>query len=535
MRLLLTVCLAVLLGLAPTLAGPVPGADAAASGPVERAKAEITVLVPADAEVFFDGEATTQKGSERRFNTPLLEVGPKYHYEVRARWKQDGKAVDQTRKVEVTGGASVKVDFSTPLPPTAATEKQPPAKPERRVAVAKCVTEGSMLLRREEPAKPWHLVENKEELFSGDLLVGGLGAALDSRNGAVRLSLQSDLDNASPFPIVETAVILHESADADLDFTFDRGRVDLRNQKKEGPAHVRVHLHGKTGELVLTEPGARVALEVYGRWPRGVRFTKDPKAEDHPALACLALALHGESIVKEQSGEFLLKAPPGPALLITDGFAGVAPERHHLEQLPAWATGGTESERAKKIKANLAKFRDLFRKQPIGEVLGQMVNAEDESVRRNAVNLMGALDDLPRLAQALANSKHADVWENGVLALRHWIGRGPGQDLKLYNGMIATGKYTPAQAAIVMNLLHSFGDDDLAQPDTYEVLINYLDNDNLAIRGLAYWHLSRLVPEGKKFGYNPLAPKEERARAVKEWRNLIPEGKMPPKPGAKDG
>lgn len=147
---------------------------------------------------------------------------------------------------------------------------------------------------------------------------------------------------------------------------------------------------------------------------------------------------------------------------------------------------------------------------------------------------MGALDQLPQLGEAMRNAKHLDVWDNGVLALRHWIGRGPGQDLKLYQGLIDSKRYTPAQAATVLNLLHSFGEDDLAHPETYEALLKYMENDNLAIRGLAYWHLSRLVPAGKKFGFNPMAPKEEREKALKEWHNLIPEGKMPPKPEATD-
>jgi len=52
---------------------------------------------------------------------------------------------------------------------------------------------------------------------------------------------------------------------------------------------------------------------------------------------------------------------------------------------------------------------------------------------------------------------------------------------------------------------------------------------NLAIRGLAYWHLSRLAPAGLKFGYAPLAPKEQRDAAIKEWRKL----ELPPKSGEK--
>ena len=78
----------------------------------------------------------------------------------------------------------------------------------------------------------------------------------------------------------------------------------------------------------------------------------------------------------------------------------------------------------------------------------------------------------------------------------------------------------------IMNLLHSFSDADLALPETYETLIAYLDNEALAIRGLAYWHLYRLVPVGQKIGYNPLAPKEERKQAINQWQKLIRKGKL---------
>ena len=84
------------------------------------APAQITVLVPAGAEVFFDGEPTKQKGAERIFETPALATGKKFHYDIKARWQHDGKPVEQTRKVEVSSGARVRVDFLTKTPVPAA-------------------------------------------------------------------------------------------------------------------------------------------------------------------------------------------------------------------------------------------------------------------------------------------------------------------------------------------------------------------------------------------------------------------------------
>jgi len=72
-----------------------------------------------------------------------------------------------------------------------------------------------------------------------------------------------------------------------------------------------------------------------------------------------------------------------------------------------------------------------------------------------------------------------------------------------------------------MQLLHSFGENDLARPELYEMLVRYMGHDALGIRGLAHWHLSRLVPEGRKINFDPLAPKEQREKARAEWKALV--------------
>jgi uncharacterized protein (TIGR03000 family) len=77
--------------------------------------AHVTVNVPADAEVWFEGTKTTSTGSVREYESPPLTQGNRYTYEIRARWHENGREVNQTQQVEVTAGAHVNVDF--PLPP----------------------------------------------------------------------------------------------------------------------------------------------------------------------------------------------------------------------------------------------------------------------------------------------------------------------------------------------------------------------------------------------------------------------------------
>src|SRR5690242_15776901 len=65
---------------------------------------------------------------------------------------------------------------------------------ERRVAAGTLVTETGSLLRREAPDRPWQVVKEKEEVRTGDLLLGGSGGAIVSRDGGVRLAVVGDLD-----------------------------------------------------------------------------------------------------------------------------------------------------------------------------------------------------------------------------------------------------------------------------------------------------------------------------------------------------
>jgi hypothetical protein len=218
-----------------------------------------------------------------------------------------------------------------------------------------------------------------------------------------------------------------------------------------------------------------------------------------------------------------------------DSVTGMDDTPRRIDALPAWAkaTAGTSPEAKRKLAAR-DRLQQLLVSKGIDGALETLINSDDALDRELAIIVMGALDDLPRLGKAMREAKHPDIWENGILTLRHWIGRAPGQDQLLYQGLVEGGRFSPVEAESVLQLLHSYGDADLAHPETYQTLLAYLGHDQLAIRGLAYWHLSRLVPAGKKFGYNPFDPKEKRDAAIQEWKKLIPTGKVPARAKADD-
>ena len=71
----------------------------------------INVRVPVNAEVSFDGNKTSQTGSLRSFVTPALERGKEYSYEIRVRWVEAGRPVEQARKINIRPGDRLTLEF----------------------------------------------------------------------------------------------------------------------------------------------------------------------------------------------------------------------------------------------------------------------------------------------------------------------------------------------------------------------------------------------------------------------------------------
>jgi hypothetical protein len=425
------------------------------------------------------------------------------------------------------------------LATTAARADEPAAKPDKeeaRVAVAKSAAPAGTLLRREAPGKPWAVVEPKADVSSLDLLLALplSQASVESKAGAVRLLFWGNVPQISAFPILESAAVLHEPKGADLDLSLQRGRVVLTNTKDKGAAKVRVRLPGTTWELTLPEPGAEVALEMYGRWPRGVRFAPDSK--EAPTLELALLVLKGNLGLKAGSNEFSgMSAPPGAAYYHWDSVVGNDGAPRKLVDLPEWTSRKLpETPEAKAAHAVLEQIANQMQSKKPEAVMADLpalADAEKDPLkaavlRRATAYGSASLDELGPVVDALGD-KHADVRDAAVQALRAWIGRGPGQDRRLYDSLQADKKFSKGQSATVLDLLHSFGDDDLARPETYEALIAELRHTRPAIRELAAWHLYRLVPAGKDIPYDAASSDEQRQQAYKAWKKLVPDGTVP--------
>ncbi len=89
-----------------------PYAATAASNPSKTATAQVSVRVPdSDAEVWFNGNKSPSRGWTRVFTSPPLDPASRYEFTVRARWTDNGQIITAERRISLTAGDQILVDF----------------------------------------------------------------------------------------------------------------------------------------------------------------------------------------------------------------------------------------------------------------------------------------------------------------------------------------------------------------------------------------------------------------------------------------
>jgi hypothetical protein len=396
----------------------------------------------------------------------------------------------------------------------------------------------NLLLRRGPSEADWHrLPAEGGDIHEGDTLVALPGYRSHvSFDSGVGLLLWGNLVDFLDVPLLESKVALGAADGADLDFTLLRGRVLLSNQKKAGPARVRVHFGGPTAkpaetwEVTLQEPGTEVILDLLGHYPQGADFRlQDPVP---PRAEFYLVVSRGEAGVKAGSSTYEMRAPPaGPSLMSWDNYGGgVHAPTPVAPTLTFWNKALPQTQAAQDALEALALLLKQSSDRPIRTTLEETLKSDRASSRALAVYCLGALDVLAPVIGVLDSGSPRDEGLRlvAIMELRHWIGARADHDRELYQELISDRHYTPGQAGTVLELLHDFPADQLKEPQFWQALIGYLRASRPAIRNLAYWHLYRHVPQGRGPKFDPSGDERQREAAYQAWKMLIPDGKLPP-------
>lgn len=410
-----------------------------------------------------------------------------------------------------------------------------PISNEPRVPVAKCLSEPG-LVESQGLFQHWTRVHKGDTLHSRDVLVAlpGFKVDIEPNSKAVKLTMWGNLPGLSDSPVLESEVVLHDSSAYDLDMTLVGGRVVLTNTKAKGAA--RVWFRAETGvQLVLPQPGDSCAIEVYGRWPSGVPFAPKANPSRKPLRVWEVFCLKGKLEIKAAKTEWYMAEPPGRAYFHgdnVDGPASSGPDK--LAKLPSWFDPKAKQPKlaeaiADVVKAYSGRLKANDPDQIDAEVLALAAkepNKERAKVMRELiVYAMEAMDEVDKVADVLGTSKHREMRQAAVVCLRHWIGEREGRDERLFALLQNELGYTKAEAASVLQLLHSPFNRD--QPETYETLITFLKHRKQAVRQLAHWHLIRLAPIGRDIPFDASGPADAREKAFAAWKARVPAGTLP--------
>ena len=206
---------------------------------------------------------------------------------------------------------------------------------------------------------------------------------------------------------MEPAVTLHGGVAYDLDFTLERGMVEVANGKKEGSACVQIRARDQAWEAVLKDPDSRLLMEYYSGWPKGARFKKQPGPEDVPIARMTFLVLKGQMILKHDGIEMAMVRAAGA------GRHRVGQRhRHGPQPASAWtncrpgSSSKTDADKAfaKGVEERVARFAEEAKSKSFDAAIDKFLASDDPLDRRLGVIVLAASDQLPRLGKVLRES-----------------------------------------------------------------------------------------------------------------------------------
>jgi hypothetical protein len=122
----------------------------------------------------------------------------------------------------------------------------------------------------------------------------------------------------------------------------------------------------------------------------------------------------------------------------------------------------------------------------------------------------------------LAQVPHDEAVEAAAKGLRAWLPLAPNNVTLLQKELSMA--FVPAVEDIVLRLLWGYNDDDASNLDTSKQLVEWLDNDKLAVRVLAIDQISERTG-GQTLRYRAGMKTSERKASKRQWERYVEQNK----------
>ena len=454
-------------------------------------------------------------------------------------------AVVESRDAPGTGPSSAKTpDVDPPGTPDAAPavtkldppSEPPPSVPDTSASTAASTTPSVATVKPAAPPPSTPLPEVRYASSRGVLLRrGGSGDwMMLARRGAI----QSGERLASPSPFVSdlslateplrmslqgsSIVTLSGAADAVCTVAIDRGRVVFHSgppsAEAAGPVVLRLAIGTLRWRLELTDPDTVCGVQVSPRFPNV--FEQDFGGDWY--LGGLTVASGTVRLVREETGAGASSVAASAVSLVQGDWLSLAPadvaadgeSPRPLAVLPAWLVPDARVASAVQRTMSTRFEREFDLQQPIRLSVVAAVKSPLSGISELAVGCLALTGQLEPLVQALAESEFAVARQAAFDGLRLWLVGASGRG-KLLRAELGRW-FEQSEVETVYRLLWGFDKSAGAGAETSGQLVDWLSSDHIAIREMAFYHVSRIT--GRKYEYRAGAALGRRNAAVARWR-----------------
>ncbi len=190
---------------------------------------------------------------------------------------------------------------------------------------------------------------------------------------------------------------------------------------------------------------------------------------------------------------------------------------------PTWLNPET-----RKIPPSLTRIAKDFGEafladQPVSLSIGTLAKSEkNPKIAEFAAKTLALTRQYPSLVEVLAQVPHEEAVQAAARGLRAWLPLSPTNVTQLQKELSTA--FVPAVEDIVLRLLWGYNIDDARNLETSKQLVEWLDNDKLAVRVLAIDQISALTG-GQTLRYRAGMKTGDRKATKKQWDHYVEQHK----------
>lgn len=299
-----------------------------------------------------------------------------------------------------------------------------------------------------------------------------------------------------------------------LTMEIDRGRVAFRRPpagEPQEPVSIGLRLRGQLANLTFTEPGCQCGVEVGQRAPQGRRpdpLLLVPEGGLHVISGSVSLSWNRgvAETIGADVGWAAWPVPPNPLK--------VGP----IRAIPGWLAPEGAPQTAADRKWVQSYEKEFAINQPVSMSIPALVSDRRENISALATYTLGLVDEVPLVVKAL-QSEHEKTRQAAIWSLRGWLPSGPNNTDLLSQEVSRI--FPDEDLTDIVKLLWGYSREDARDPGISSKLIELMNHKEIAIRELAFFHVSHLTTRTNAHGYRPNLADSPRQAALNGWRNML--------------